>query len=64
MTERKQKKAVMGRPPLAAKDKRSFRVNVRFRPDEYRALRASAAREGITMSDVLLNAWRRDREGD
>jgi len=62
MKESKSKKR-MGRPPLPSRAKRSARINVRLRPDELRALKAQAARDGITMSDVLLTAWRRDREG-
>lgn len=45
----------MGRPPIPAEKKRSYRATVRLTPEQYRRLTAGARKEGVTLSTYILS---------
>lgn len=49
----------MGRPPLDPALRRTEQLNVRATKAERKMLEAEAARQGITISDLLMQAWRK-----
>ena len=51
----------MGRPPKKAKDRRSKPVALRVTPTEHKELVADARRAGLSISEYLLNCWRKVR---
>ena len=42
-----------GRPPMAATEKRKYKITVRFATEEYFSLKEKARRAGITLSEYL-----------
>lgn len=49
------KKAEMGRPPKAPKDRRSYRATVRLTPEQYHRLTEGAKMAGVTLSTYILS---------
>ena len=45
-----------GRPPMAATEKRKYKITVRFATKEYFSLKAKARQAGITLSEYLRRA--------
>lgn len=62
MRPKKKSKARMGRPPMPAGTARTELVAVRISANERQRLEAEAKRRGMTMTDVLLQAWRERQE--
>lgn len=54
MGKRKTKEAKMGRPPLPATKKRSYRATVRLTPGQYTRLIRGAKKEHLTLSAYIL----------
>lgn len=53
----------MGRPPLPPGKRRSEILSVRVTPGERRMLKEEARRRNSTVSELLMEPWRRQREG-
>ena len=51
----------MGRPPLKAKERRSKVFTIRFTQDEYRDLMRDAKAEGVTVTELLRQYWKKMR---
>ena len=45
-----------GRPPMAATEKRKYKITVRFATKEYLSLKEKARRAGVTLSEYLRRA--------
>ncbi len=45
-----------GRPPMAATEKRKYKITVRFATKEYFLLKEKARRAGVTLSEYLRRA--------
>ena len=45
-----------GRPPMAATEKRKYKITVRFATKEYFSLKEKARRAGVTLSEYLRRA--------
>lgn len=52
----------MGRPPLPPEKRRSEIVSVRVTPGEYRLIKAEARRRNTSVSELLMEPWRRQGE--
>ena len=57
----KKKKAIMGRPPLEEKDKRTKIVTLRLKPLERKELAQDAKVKGLSISNYLLDCWKKAR---
>jgi hypothetical protein len=44
----------MGRPPIPAAQRRSYRATVRLTPEQYRRLLRGAKQEGLTLSAYIM----------
>ena len=49
-----------GRPPLPAKERRSYVANVRITEAERRGFERQARVQGLTLSEVLMLPWRKE----
>jgi len=58
----KSKQPKMGRPPKKAQDLKSLCVLVRLTPGEFAELKADGEKMNLPMSNVLREAWKRQRE--
>ena len=55
--------ARMGRPPVPAKRRKSVNLCLRVTPGEQKRLLAEAKRRGCTVTDLLLEPWRKTERG-
>ncbi len=55
----KEKKPRMGRPPLPSAQRRNIQLTVSVTKKEEKELRAEAGRRGKTISELLLEPWRK-----
>ena len=63
MSGKRKPKTRMGRPPLPAALQRTEQLNVRATKAERKMLEAEAKKQGITISDLLMQVWRDGRKG-
>ncbi|HUS58885.1 MAG TPA: hypothetical protein VM141_09555 [Planctomycetota bacterium] len=60
--KKKTKAKKMGRPPMPAGTQKAIRLSVRVTPAEAAKLEAEAMKRGATVSDLLMEAWRKGKE--
>ena len=53
------KRKRMGRPPLPKGKARTLHVTVRLNAEELRRLKATAKRRGVSVSELLMESWRK-----
>ena len=58
----RKQKSRMGRPPLKPKERRSKVFTIRFTQDEYRDLMRDAKAEGVTVTELLRQCWKKVRD--
>ena len=59
----KKAKTKMGRPPKPPGEKQSACIMVRVTPAERKELEAEAKRRGVSLSALLMEAWKATQEG-
>jgi len=62
VTMKAKAKTRMGRPPLPRGTQKAIRLSVRVTPAEAKMLRAAGKKQGITISDLLMEPWREGTE--
>jgi len=61
MSTPKKKAKKRGRPPVPAKEKARRFLSLRVTDDQLKAIQAEAKRQGVTVSDLLLKPWRKEK---
>ena len=63
MSAKRKPKSKMGRPPLPRGTQKAIRLSVRVTEAERAILDAEAKKQGITISDLLMQVWREGQKG-
>ena len=64
MSAKRKPKTKMGRPPLPRGTQKAIRLSVRVTEAERAMLESEAQKQGITISDLLMQVWRDGRKGE